>query len=81
MFMNECSLKSVIVGFDDRILSVEITSLVHEQQILFLDQAVSDLEESDDEIIANVTLLVQGRANHNFYCVPKVTLLFLKCAL
>ena len=81
MFMNKCSLKSVIVGFDDRILSVEITSLVHEQQILFLEQVVSDLEESDDEIITNVTLLFQGRHNHNFYRVLKVTLLFLKCAL
>ena len=44
MFMNECSFNSVIVGLDDRILSVEITSLVHEQQISFLEQVVSDLE-------------------------------------
>ena len=57
MFMNKCLLKSVIVGFDDRILSVEITSLVHEQQILFLDQAVSDLEESDDEVKTTITFI------------------------
>ena len=53
-------IKSIIVGFDDRISSVETTSIVHGQQISFLEQAVFDLEESDDEIITNVTLLVQG---------------------
>ena len=38
-------------------------------------------KESDDEIIANVTLLVQGRANHNFYRVLKNDVTFWKCAL